>query len=104
MKRHWGMSMAALLYQAPTLGVLTQEAHRNAMKYMLSATGWRTTEPGDREMGEPEAPLLLERALRRIAIESGYTVEHIVRSAHLPEKDTVELVTAGVDVRPIIEL
>lgn len=102
MKRHWGMSMAALLYRARGLG-LGQEAHRNAMKYM-SAKGWRTVEPGDREMGQPEAPLLLERALRTVAIESGQPVEEILRTASLPAVDTMDLIAAAVDRRPTIEL
>ncbi len=102
-KQHWGVSMAATLYRARALGLMTQEAHRNAMKYM-SAKGWRTTEPGDREMGRPEATLLLERALRRAEVEAGMTVEDVLIAAQLPVADTLELLRAAVDSRPAIEL
>jgi len=103
LKRRWGISMAALLRRANNLKIITDDAYRNSMKYM-SARGWRTTEPGDREMGAPEAPLLLERALKRIEIESGQGLEDLVRIAHLPAADVMPLVKASLDRRPIIEL
>lgn len=103
LKRQWGLSMAALLYRARTLDLLTPESYRTAMKYM-SAKGWRTSEPGDREMGAPEAPVMLERALRTVAAEHNETTESLVRSAHLPLADTVELITAAADARPAFDL
>jgi Zn-dependent peptidase ImmA (M78 family) len=103
LKRRWGISMSALLRRANNLQVITDDAYRNAMKYM-SARGWRTTEPGDREMGAPEAPLLLERALKRIEIETGQRLEDLIRMAQLPADDVMPLVKASLDQRPIIEL
>ena len=72
---------------------------RNAMKYM-SARGWRTVEPGDREMGLPEAPALFERALKTIEVEYSMSSEDVVRSAHLPLADTLGLIDAATDRRP----
>lgn len=103
LKRRWGISMSALLRRASNLQVITDDAYRNAMKYM-SARGWRTTEPGDREMGSPEAPLLLERALKRIEIETGQGLEDLVQTAQLPADDVMPLVKASLDQRPVIEL
>ena len=103
MKRVWGVSMSALLYRARTLSVLSAEAYQAAMRYM-SARGWRRQEPGDREMGAPEAPMLIERSVRRAEIEAGISVEDLVRSAHLPVDDMRDLLAASVDDRPIIEL
>jgi Zn-dependent peptidase ImmA (M78 family) len=103
LKRRWGISMSALLYRARKLRLLSDEAYRNAMKY-LSAKGWRTDEPGDREMGLPEAPLLLERAVKTLKVELGKGFEEFVRAANLPVTDVMELVEAAVDRRPIIEL
>lgn len=103
LKRHWGMSMASLLYRARSVGTINYERYRNAMKYM-SAKGWRTTEPGDREMGQPEAPLLLERALRRVELEANCTIVELLRSAGLPADDTIQIIAAAVDRRPTIEL
>jgi hypothetical protein len=71
---------------------------------LMSAKGWRATEPGDREMGVPESPLLLERALKAIEIEEGLTAEELVELANLPATDTLELVKATHDNRPVIEL
>jgi len=103
LKRRWGISMSALLRRANNLKIITNDAYRNSMKYM-SARGWRTTEPGDREMGAPEAPLLLERALKRIEIESGQRLEDLVRIAYLPAADVMPMVKASLDQRPVIEL
>jgi Zn-dependent peptidase ImmA (M78 family) len=103
LKRHWGISMSALLYRARSLGILGLDTYRNAMKYM-SARGWRTTEPGDREMGRPEAPLLFERALREVQLESGMSQTQFVCAAHLPLRETLDLIKAATDQRPKVEL
>ncbi len=103
LKRTWGISMAALLYRARALRVLSPDAYQAAVRYM-SARGWRKQEPGDREMGAPEAPLLLERSVRRAAIEAGLSLADLVASAHLPVDDLVGLLKAAVDDRPTIEL
>jgi Zn-dependent peptidase ImmA (M78 family) len=103
LKRQWGMSMAALLRRSRDLRIMNEDDYRNAMKY-ISARGWRAHEPGDRELGPPESPLLLERALRTIEVTANLTVEELIESAHLPLADTLELVRASHDTRPIIEL
>lgn len=103
LKRRWGMSMGALLRRARDLRVLSEGDCRNAMK-LMSARGWRTQEPGDREMGIPESPLLLDRALKTIEIEEGLTAEELIERANLPLGDTLDLVKATHDNRPIIEL
>ena len=103
MKRTWGISMSALLFRARTLRIISTDNFRSAMRYM-SARGWRTQEPGDREMGAPEAPLLLERSVRRAAVEAGVNIEELVHAAHLPLGDVQDLLKAAVDHRPIVEL
>jgi Zn-dependent peptidase ImmA (M78 family)/transcriptional regulator with XRE-family HTH domain len=103
MKQKWGMSIGALLRRARDLRRIREDEYRNAMKYM-SARGWRTQEPGDRELGPPEAPLLLQRSLRTIEVETGQTVEELIEAAHLPLAETLELVQASQDNRPVIEL
>ena len=103
MKRTWGISIAALLFRARSLRIISVDAYQSAMRYM-SFRGWRRQEPGDREMGAPEAPLLLERSVRRAEIEAGLSTEALVRSAHLPLSDMNELLGAAVDDRPIVEL
>jgi Zn-dependent peptidase ImmA (M78 family)/transcriptional regulator with XRE-family HTH domain len=103
MKQRWGLSMAALLYRAKALKIISAETYRNAMKYM-SARGWRTAEPGDREMGHPETPVLLERALRRVEVDAHLSIVDTLESAQLPVRDVMELVEGSTDSRPIIEL
>jgi Zn-dependent peptidase ImmA (M78 family) len=103
LKRRWGLSMSALIRRARDLRLLSEGDYRNAMK-LMSARGWRTVEPGDRELGPPEAPLLLERSLRIIEVEEGLTVEELVESANLPLSETLDLVRATHDRRPVIEL
>ena len=95
--------MSALLRRGRDLRLVTEDDYRNAMKYM-SSRGWRTQEPGDRELGPPESPLLLERALRTIEVTAGLSVEELIDSAHLPLDDTLDLVRASHDKRPVIEL
>ena len=103
MKRIWGISIAALLYRARSLRVISQDAYQSAMRYM-SARGWRKQEPGDHEMGAPEAPLLLERAVRRAEVELGVDLESLAEAAHLPSGDIRSLLEAAVDTRPTVEL
>lgn len=102
-KRTWGISMAALLFRAQSLRLISPDTYQSAMRYM-SSKGWRTQEPGDREMGSPEAPLLLERSIRRAEIEAGVSVESLVHAAHLPLEDILTLLETSVDERPMIEL
>jgi Zn-dependent peptidase ImmA (M78 family) len=102
-KQRWGVSMAALLYRSRTLGIMSPDTYRNAMKYM-SARGWRTVEPGDRELGHPESPVLLERALRRAEVYSDVKITDLLASADLPAADVLDLVSASKDSRPILEL
>ncbi|WP_204807026.1 helix-turn-helix domain-containing protein [Mycobacterium riyadhense] len=102
MKREWGISMSALLFRARALNVLQADAYQNAMKYM-SARGWRTVEPGDREMGRPEAPMLVEHAIKKIEHEYELSAEDIVRSADLPLLDTLILIKAASDRRPALD-
>ena len=103
LKRRWGISMASLVRRMRDLRLINDDEYRNAMKFM-SAHGWRTTEPGDRELGPAEAPLLLERCLRTIEVHKDITIEELIEGAHLPLDDTMQLVEATHDSRPVIEL
>ncbi len=103
MKRTWGVSIAALLFRARALRIISADTYQSAMRYM-SFRGWRRQEPGDREMGAPEAPLLLERSVRRAEVEAGLSTESLVEAAHLPLSDMRDLLEAAVDDRPVIEL
>ena len=65
LKEAWGVSMAALLYRARTLGIMTETSYRNAMSTM-SARGWRRQEPG---AARPlEQPTMLTRAIEIVGL------------------------------------
>jgi hypothetical protein len=54
-------------------------------------------------MGPPEAPLLIERALRTVEVSLGTPIDEFVRTSHLPVDDTIALIYAAVDPRPTID-
>ena len=83
MKTRWGISMAAILYRARELALLTPTAHQNAMKY-LSRKGWRVREPGTRRA--PEEPAMLAEALGLLA-SHGVSLDTLTDEAHLPSSD-----------------
>jgi Zn-dependent peptidase ImmA (M78 family)/transcriptional regulator with XRE-family HTH domain len=80
LKVRWGLSMAAVIYRAREIGLLSHTAHANAMKY-LSRKGWRVREPGTRL--SPEEPILLNEALELLG-SHGVTLEALAETAHLP--------------------
>jgi len=63
LKHQWGVSMAALLRRASTLGVITDWHYRNLMVEM-SALGYRTQEPSDLERENPRFIPALVTGLR----------------------------------------
>jgi Zn-dependent peptidase ImmA (M78 family) len=56
LKRHWQVSLAALLMRARTLGRMSERTYLTAVK-ATSARGWRRVEPVP--LGRPEEPTLL---------------------------------------------
>ena len=56
LKRHWQVSLAALLMRARTLGRMTEGTYLSAIK-TASARGWRRIEPVP--LGQPEQPTRL---------------------------------------------
>jgi Zn-dependent peptidase ImmA (M78 family) len=90
--RIWGVSMQALLFRARTLGTISEDGFRRAMQRM-GAAGWRKREPV--ELGPPEAPELLRRAvealgaagssLMQVADDLGLPLRRVVRMLSLPE-------------------
>jgi hypothetical protein len=74
------MSLAALLYRARDLELITPTAYESAVKYM-SRAGWRRDEPG--ALGPPERPRLLRRAVELLD-ESGITLKDLADESHLP--------------------
>jgi Zn-dependent peptidase ImmA (M78 family)/DNA-binding XRE family transcriptional regulator len=96
-----GISMAALLYRAKDLAIVTPTAYTNAMKY-LSRRGWRRREPGPER--PPEQPALLAKALELLAAH-GTTLETIADEAHLiAVGELCEQLGILADTRPKVEI
>lgn len=83
MRERWGLSMAAIMYRARELRLLTTTAYQNAMKYM-SRKGWRVREPG--RARNPEQPALLGQALALLD-QSGVSLDLLSDEANLPGSD-----------------
>jgi Zn-dependent peptidase ImmA (M78 family)/transcriptional regulator with XRE-family HTH domain len=100
LKLRWGVSLAALVRRAHTLGQLSYADYQKAMKG-LSARGWRKNEPNP--IGKPEAPLLLERATALLQAE-GITIEALARESRLPSHLVRRWLAEGSDPRPLVQL
>ena len=100
LKAKWHVSIASLIVRANTLEVMGDRAYSQAWK-ALSARGWRKREPGD--LGPPENPILLQRAVQVVA-EAGVTLEEIIQRAGLPEDDIHTILGHIHDPRPRVEL
>ena len=98
MKATWGVSMAAILYRAHTLGSLSDSAYRRAMASM-SKWGWRRAEPAS--LGTPEEPTLLRSALQ-LAEETGFDSEALADEMALPISRIAEIVHS--DLRPTVSV
>jgi Zn-dependent peptidase ImmA (M78 family) len=61
LKRHWQVSLAALLMRARVLGSISENDYVAAIK-AASARGWRRIEPVP--LGQPEQPKLLQALIR----------------------------------------
>ena len=96
-KAQWGVSLGALLIRARDLGILSPNRYVSAMKYM-SARGWRKAEPGDRLLGTPEEPRLVQAALRSMEA-SGMSHGDLAAEAGLPTHDIQELVSPAAGIR-----
>jgi Zn-dependent peptidase ImmA (M78 family)/DNA-binding XRE family transcriptional regulator len=74
LKKRWGVSLQALLYRARTLGVLSPDSYQRA-QVQLSARWGRVSEPG--EIGPPEEPMVLQRAMDLMSDRLGISAEGI---------------------------
>ena len=99
--RHtWGVSIAALLFRARSLGVMNDTTYRRAVTKM-AASGHRTDETAFGDLGPLEQPTMLRRAVE-LLVSSGHTIERLADLAGLsqPRLETI----LGADPRPSLEL
>jgi Zn-dependent peptidase ImmA (M78 family) len=100
LKVRWEVSLAAILYRARELQLVTPLGFEAAMK-QISRRGWRVHEPGD--IGRPEQPALLRKAFDLLE-ESGTSVEAIADAVELPVETVLGLATSGQPRRPRVTL
>ncbi|GMA91491.1 ImmA/IrrE family metallo-endopeptidase [Homoserinibacter gongjuensis] len=74
LKEHWGVSLAALLYRARTLGVMSDVTYRNAI-IRMSQNGWRRAEPG--KVSVLEMPSMLARARKPWPTQASMTTNSL---------------------------
>lgn len=97
LKQRWGVSMAALLYRAKTLGTMSESTYVQGVRTM-SARGWRHDEPGT--VTAIEAPTLLSRAMD----VAGVTAPDISAATGWPVEMVIDLIAESRDTRPAIDL
>lgn len=93
LKRHWGVSLRALVYRANRLGRLSDASYRRANQQLAQ---WGLPEPGS--LGPSESPQLLGRA-RALLIESGIDFDGVLAQGRLAVEVTSEVITAGASDR-----
>jgi Zn-dependent peptidase ImmA (M78 family) len=84
-KPRWGASIAAMIYRCKDLGLITEEHAGRLFKYS-SARGWTRGEPYDDGLPS-EQPRLLERSIRLLLTQGGFTVERLLAQLRLAPAD-----------------
>lgn len=99
LKAKWHVSLAALLVRAKTLGAMSEQTYAQGWK-ALSVRGWRKVEPGP--LGNPEVPVLLQRALQLMET-TGISFADFINRSGLPESDVRNLLSMDISERPRVE-
>ncbi|WP_176338520.1 helix-turn-helix domain-containing protein [Kocuria salina] len=99
LKQEWGVSIAALLYRARTLEVISDAAYRRAVVAMNSKYG-RRHEPYPLE--RPDDPVMLSSAIA-LAQQNGVSLEQLATQARLP-LDDVEAMVGAEELRPAVHI
>jgi Zn-dependent peptidase ImmA (M78 family)/transcriptional regulator with XRE-family HTH domain len=94
LKEEWGVSLAALLYRARSLGVMSDVSYRNAV-IRMSQNGWRRAEPG--RVSLLEMPSMLAGA-REIMNSAGVDDAQFLSGSGLPS----ELYAIATSRRPVL--
>jgi Zn-dependent peptidase ImmA (M78 family)/transcriptional regulator with XRE-family HTH domain len=97
LKQRWQVSIGALLRRANDLAVMNDSTYAQAMR-TVSTRGWRTVEPGD--LGVPEAPTLLARAVEIAKVDSVI----LATETGWPIALINDVISASTDVRPSLDI
>jgi Zn-dependent peptidase ImmA (M78 family)/DNA-binding XRE family transcriptional regulator len=94
LKRHWGVSLKALVYRAHELGRLSDLSYRRANDQLKR---WGHPEPGP--LGPPESPSVLGAAAELLE-RSGTRLGTLAEAARIPLESVRAVVAAGRTDRP----
>jgi Zn-dependent peptidase ImmA (M78 family)/DNA-binding XRE family transcriptional regulator len=94
LKRHWGVSLKALVYRAHKLGRLSDASYRRANRQLHL---WGYPEPGP--LGPPESPSVLGAAAELLE-QSGTRLGTLAEAARIPLESLHAVVAAGRGDRP----
>lgn len=99
LKRHWKVSMQAVLMRATQLGAITERQRANLWK-QISARGYRLKEPFDLGI-ENEKPSLLNDIIELHKKELAFSDKELIEMLFLLENDFSKY---GLDTRPKLKL
>ncbi|NED96102.1 ImmA/IrrE family metallo-endopeptidase [Phytoactinopolyspora alkaliphila] len=90
-KTKWGVSLAALVYRAHSIGIWSEHAYRRANQY-LRDQGY--PEPG--ALGPPESPYMLGAAINLLT-EAGRSTSELARVSGLTAEQFHDVISAGTE-------
>jgi Zn-dependent peptidase ImmA (M78 family)/transcriptional regulator with XRE-family HTH domain len=97
LKRHWGISLKALIYRGHELGIYRDHTYRRGMTLLAQ---WGYPEPGD--LGPPEQPTLLGQAVQLV---QGHAVaDTLATRSGLPPTLTQAVIHAATDTTPALDI
>jgi Zn-dependent peptidase ImmA (M78 family)/transcriptional regulator with XRE-family HTH domain len=94
LKRHWGVSLKALVYRAHKLARLSDLSYRRANEQLKL---WGHPEPGP--LGPPETPSVLGAAAELLE-QSGTPLATLAEAARIPLESMLAVIAAGRTDRP----
>lgn len=94
LKRHWGVSLRALVFRAHTLGRLSDASYRRANQQLSI---WGLPEPGP--LGPAESPQVLGMA-RQLITDSGYDFDDIMAAGRVAPEVAEAVMDAASTDRP----
>jgi Zn-dependent peptidase ImmA (M78 family)/DNA-binding XRE family transcriptional regulator len=98
LKRHWGVSLKALVYRAHKLGRLSDLSYRRANEQLKR---WGHPEPGP--LGPPESPSVLGAAAELLE-KSGTPLSTLAEAARIPLQSVLAIVAAGRSNKPALTI
>ncbi|WP_281169820.1 ImmA/IrrE family metallo-endopeptidase [Nocardioides alkalitolerans] len=98
LKRHWGVSLRALVFRAHSLGRLSDASYRRANQQL---SVWGLPEPGP--LGPAESPQMLGVA-RDLLADHGVDLSSVLAQGRIAVEVTEAVLAAGSKMRPRVDL